>query len=167
MYLVSFQIGGQRVFDNRPGWTWGSVQNVSDTWIFKWNVGPRFRILKMYIYIYSQFTWFRHAVTMFMPVYHFEKPLVLELYWGLPSLGDPCWNSSVVFQHSSNLWQKTSDTSICQKMSVKFSQIAWMYIKYLCICWWINGPVISVICNLILPIVYNLIVRSTVQNVLY
>ena len=40
-----------------------------------------------------------------------------------------------------------------------------MYMKYLCICVWINGPVISAMCNLVLPIVYNSIGRSTVQNV--
>ena len=68
-----------------------------------------------------------------MPVYHFEKPLVLELYRGLPSqvthVGIPQWCSNTVPTCDRRPW-----TLPCVKKCVKFSQIAWMYMKYLCIC---------------------------------
>ena len=51
------------------------------------------------------------------------------------------------------------------KKCVKFSQIAWMYMKYLCICDGLMDLLFSAVCNLILPIVYDTIGRLTVQNV--
>ena len=80
--------------------------------------------------MYSPQKWLHSIV---MPVYHFEKPLVLELYWGLPSrvthVGIPWWCSNMVPTCDGRPW-----TLPCVKKYVKFSQIAWMYMKYLCIC---------------------------------
>ena len=89
-----------------------------------------------------------------------------------------CWNYTEVFRHGWPMLEfprwcsntvPTCDgrprTLPCVKKYVKFSEIAWMYMKYLCICDGLMGPVISIICNLVLPIVYGLIVRLTVQNV--
>ena len=58
-----------------------------------------------------------------MPVYHFEKPLVFELYRGLPSwvthVGIPWWCSNMV-----PTCDGRPQTLPCVKKYVKFSQIA-------------------------------------------
>ena len=63
------------------------------------------------------YSWFQ------IPVYHFEKPLVLELYRGLPSwvthIGIPRWCSNMVPTCDGRL-----RTLPCVKICVKFSQIA-------------------------------------------
>ena len=75
----------------------------------------------------------RSSNSLMLPVYHFEKPLVLELYQGLLSpvshVGIPRWCSNMV-----PTCDRRPQTLPCVKKCVEFSQIAWMYMKYLCIC---------------------------------